>query len=96
MTGDTDDESSTVTHVVLTCLQPGDVLIELNMIVVVSEVTVPSFIVVNLSNDGYFLPPGAMETERHLLDFLNGVLDGSIQVSPYSHGRQRTRSNSCV
>ncbi|XP_041805927.1 protein disulfide-isomerase TMX3-like [Chelmon rostratus] len=46
---------------------------------VMGEVTVPSFIVVNLSNDGYFLPPGAMETERHLLDFLNGVLDGSIQ-----------------
>lgn len=47
----------------------------------VSEVTVPSFIVVNLSSDGYFLPPGAVETERHLLDFLDGVLDGSIQVS---------------
>ncbi|XP_040911370.1 protein disulfide-isomerase TMX3-like [Toxotes jaculatrix] len=46
---------------------------------VMGEVIVPSFIVVNLSNDGYFLPPGAVETEHHLLDFLNGVLDGSIQ-----------------
>uniref|UniRef100_A0A8C4F564 protein disulfide-isomerase n=1 Tax=Dicentrarchus labrax TaxID=13489 RepID=A0A8C4F564_DICLA len=46
---------------------------------VMGEVTVPSFIVVNLSNDGYFLPLGAIGTERHLLDFLNGVLDGSIQ-----------------
>lgn len=42
----------------------------------------PSFIVVNLSNDGYFLPLGTVETEQHLLDFLNGVLDGSIQVGP--------------
>uniref|UniRef100_A0A3Q0R5Q7 protein disulfide-isomerase n=1 Tax=Amphilophus citrinellus TaxID=61819 RepID=A0A3Q0R5Q7_AMPCI len=49
---------------------------------VMGEVIIPSFIVVNLSNDGYFLPPGAMETERHLLDFLDGVLDGSVE----SHG----------
>ena len=41
----------------------------------------PSLVVVDLSNDGYFLPPGAVETERHLLDFLDGVLDGSVQVS---------------
>lgn len=51
------------------------------MCVVVSEVAVPSFIVVDLSIDGYFLPSGTMETEQHLLDFLNGVLDGSIEVS---------------
>lgn len=46
-----------------------------------SEVPVPSFIVVNLAVDGYFLPPGTVETEQHLLDFLNGVLNGSIEVS---------------
>ena len=46
-----------------------------------SEVTLPSLIVVNLSNDGYFLPPGAVDTERHLLDFLDGVLESSIEVS---------------
>ncbi|XP_040001947.1 melanopsin-like isoform X2 [Xiphias gladius] len=46
---------------------------------VMGEVIVPSFVVVNLSNDGYFLPPAAVETEHHLLDFLNGVLDGSVQ-----------------
>lgn len=49
---------------------------------VVSEVAVPSFIVVDLSIDGYFLPRGAMETEQHFLDFLDGILDGSIQVRP--------------
>lgn len=57
-----------------------------------SDVTVPSFIVVNLSNDGYFLPPGAVETEQQLTDFLDGVLDGSIQVSvdlPGGRGRER-------
>lgn len=48
---------------------------------VVSQVTLPFIIALNLSNDGYFLPLGAMETERHLLDFLNGILDGTIQVS---------------
>ncbi|XP_070701574.1 protein disulfide-isomerase tmx3a-like [Pempheris klunzingeri] len=45
---------------------------------VMGEVAVPSFIVVNLSIDAYFLPPGTVETERHLLDFLDGILDGSI------------------
>lgn len=60
--------------------------------VVVSEVAVPSFIVVNLSTDGYFLPPGTMETEQHFVDFLDGILDGSIQVSPSdSPGGQQRR-----
>lgn len=58
--------------------------------VAVSEVTLPSLIVVNLSNDGYFLPPGAMETERHLLDFLDGVLESSIEVSVNSRVPWRT------
>ncbi|XP_047187840.1 protein disulfide-isomerase TMX3-like isoform X2 [Scophthalmus maximus] len=43
------------------------------------DVVVPSFVVVNLSNDGFFLPRGSVDTEKQLLDFLNGVLDGSIQ-----------------
>ncbi|KAM9321709.1 protein disulfide-isomerase tmx3a-like [Pholidichthys leucotaenia] len=46
---------------------------------IMSEVMVPSFIAVNLSNDGYFLPPSTMETEVQLLDFLDGVLNGSIE-----------------
>ena len=41
----------------------------------------PSFIVVDLSSDSYFLPAGDIETERHLLDFLDKVLDGGVQVS---------------
>lgn len=48
----------------------------------------PSFIVVDLAVDGYFLPPVTVETEQHLLDFLDGVLNGSIEValSPDSPG----------
>lgn len=46
-----------------------------------SEVAIPSFIVVNLAVDGYFFPSGAVETEQHLLDFLDGVLNGSIEVA---------------
>lgn len=41
----------------------------------------PSFIVLDLAVDGYFLPAGAVETEQHLLDFLNGVVNGSAEVS---------------
>ncbi|XP_073348067.1 protein disulfide-isomerase tmx3a-like [Pagrus major] len=58
---------------------------------VMGEVTLPSLIVVNLSNDGYFLPLGAMETERHLLDFLDGVLDGSIECQGGNSVHQRVR-----
>ncbi|XP_075933554.1 protein disulfide-isomerase tmx3a-like isoform X2 [Anarhichas minor] len=58
---------------------------------VMGEVVVPSFIVVNLSSDGYFLPPVAVKTERHLLDFLNGVLDGSIQFQGGNGVYQRAR-----
>lgn len=45
-----------------------------------SDVAVPSFIVLDLAVDGYFLPSGAVETEQHLLDFLDGVLNGSAEV----------------
>uniref|UniRef100_A0A3Q1HPF2 protein disulfide-isomerase n=1 Tax=Anabas testudineus TaxID=64144 RepID=A0A3Q1HPF2_ANATE len=58
---------------------------------VMCDVIVPSFIVVNLSNDGYFIPTSAVETERHLLDFLDGVLDGSIQCQGGNGGLQRVR-----
>ncbi|XP_074484680.1 protein disulfide-isomerase tmx3a-like, partial [Sebastes fasciatus] len=58
---------------------------------VMGEAIVPSFIVVNLSNDGYFLPLGTVETEHHLLDFLNGVLDGSIQCHGGNGVDQRVR-----
>ncbi|XP_028986987.1 protein disulfide-isomerase TMX3-like isoform X2 [Betta splendens] len=58
---------------------------------VMSEVTMPTFIMLNLSNDGYFLPPGALETEQHLLDFLDGVLDGSIQCQGGNGVGQRVR-----
>lgn len=51
------------------------------LLTVISEVIIPSFIVVNLSNDGYFLPTVTVETEQQLLDFLDGVLDGRVQVS---------------
>ncbi|KAJ3596998.1 hypothetical protein NHX12_003398, partial [Muraenolepis orangiensis] len=46
---------------------------------VMGEVPIPSIIVLDLSTDGYFLPPIVMETEQHLLDFLNGVLDKSLE-----------------
>lgn len=43
----------------------------------------PSLMAVDLSIDAYYLPPGATKKEKDLLDFLDGILDGSIQVSPY-------------
>ncbi|XP_068455155.1 protein disulfide-isomerase tmx3a-like isoform X2 [Clinocottus analis] len=58
---------------------------------VMGEVVMPSFIVVNLSSDGYFLPAAAVETELQLLNFLNGVLDGSVQFQGGNGVDQRVR-----
>ncbi|MED6237492.1 hypothetical protein ATANTOWER_026187, partial [Ataeniobius toweri] len=58
---------------------------------IMGEAVVPSFIVVNLSNDGYFLPPGPIETERHLLHFLDGVLDGRVEGQGGNDFTQRGR-----
>uniref|UniRef100_A0A3Q4HYD3 protein disulfide-isomerase n=1 Tax=Neolamprologus brichardi TaxID=32507 RepID=A0A3Q4HYD3_NEOBR len=58
---------------------------------VMGEIVVPTFIVVNLSNDGYFLPPGTVQTERNLLDFLDGVLNGSVQGHGGNGALQRVR-----
>lgn len=57
----------------------------------VREVVLPSFIMVNLSTDSYFLPLVAVETESHLLEFLDQVLEGNIQVSPDSAGERWTK-----
>lgn len=43
------------------------------------NVALPSIIILNVSNDGYFLPPGMLETEEQLLHFINGALDGGIE-----------------
>ncbi|XP_028297179.1 protein disulfide-isomerase TMX3-like, partial [Gouania willdenowi] len=56
-----------------------------------SEVIVPSFIALNLSNDGYFLPFGAIETDRQLLDFMDGVLAGSVECQGGNSVVQRFR-----
>ncbi|XP_013855195.1 protein disulfide-isomerase TMX3 isoform X2 [Austrofundulus limnaeus] len=58
---------------------------------IMGDVIVPSFIVVNLSNDGYFLPQRHVETEHHLLDFLEGVLNGSVESLGGNGFSQRIR-----
>ncbi|XP_036375324.1 protein disulfide-isomerase TMX3-like isoform X1 [Megalops cyprinoides] len=47
---------------------------------IMGEVAVPSVIVLNTSNEQYFLPPEPLETMEQLLHFINGVLDGSAQA----------------
>ncbi|KAM9718925.1 protein disulfide-isomerase tmx3a-like [Menidia menidia] len=58
---------------------------------VMGEVAVPSLIVLNLSSDGFFLPPGPVDTEKQLLDFLDGVLDGSVEARGGNSLAQRFR-----
>uniref|UniRef100_A0A3P8RTE0 protein disulfide-isomerase n=1 Tax=Amphiprion percula TaxID=161767 RepID=A0A3P8RTE0_AMPPE len=58
---------------------------------VMDDIILPYFIIVNLSNDGYFLPLGAVETEQQLLDFMDGVLDGSVEIQGGNGVSQRIR-----
>ncbi|XP_077580063.1 protein disulfide-isomerase tmx3a-like isoform X2 [Stigmatopora nigra] len=58
---------------------------------IMGELSLPAVLLLNLSTDSYFLPPERPETERHLLDFMEQVLNGSIQASGGSGVTQRLR-----
>ncbi|KAG7522423.1 disulfide-isomerase TMX3-like [Solea senegalensis] len=58
---------------------------------IMSDVIEPSFVVVNLSNDGYFLPHVPVKTERQLRDFLDGVVDGGVQCQGGNNVVQRIK-----
>uniref|UniRef100_A0A8C5BQR0 protein disulfide-isomerase n=1 Tax=Gadus morhua TaxID=8049 RepID=A0A8C5BQR0_GADMO len=47
---------------------------------IMGEVKVPSVIILNTSNEQYFLPDGPTETLEDLVSFITGVLNGSVQV----------------
>ncbi|XP_061835220.2 protein disulfide-isomerase tmx3a-like [Nerophis lumbriciformis] len=46
---------------------------------IMGELSLPAIVMLNLSTDSYFLPLRPVDTERHLVDFVDGVLDGSVQ-----------------
>ncbi|XP_041824283.1 protein disulfide-isomerase TMX3-like [Melanotaenia boesemani] len=47
---------------------------------IMGEVTVPSVIILNTSNEQYFLPSEPTETMEQLVQFINNVLNGSAQA----------------
>ncbi|CAK6967488.1 protein disulfide-isomerase TMX3 [Scomber scombrus] len=47
---------------------------------IMGEVTVPSVIILNTSNEQYFLPSEPIETMEQLVQFISGVLNGSAQA----------------
>ncbi|KAM9826873.1 LOW QUALITY PROTEIN: protein disulfide-isomerase TMX3 [Neosynchiropus ocellatus] len=47
---------------------------------IMSEVAVPSFIILNTSNEQYFLPSEPVQTTEQLVHFITGVLNGSAQA----------------
>ncbi|CAL8398900.1 unnamed protein product [Arctogadus glacialis] len=47
---------------------------------IMGEVKVPSVIILNTSNEQYFLPDGPTETLEDLVSFITGVLNGSVQA----------------
>ncbi|XP_024909551.1 uncharacterized protein LOC103398758 isoform X2 [Cynoglossus semilaevis] len=56
-----------------------------------SDVIIPSFVVVNLTNDGYFLPDTPVEAELQLVGFLEGIINGSVQSQGGNSVFQRIR-----
>ena len=50
-----------------------------------SEVTVPSVIILNTSNEQYFLPSEPVDTMEKLVNFINSVLDGTAPVRYTEH-----------
>lgn len=54
--------------------------LKLYLVSVPSEVAVPSVIILNTSNEQYFLPGEPTETMEQLVQFITGVLNGSVQV----------------
>ncbi|XP_058231753.1 protein disulfide-isomerase TMX3 isoform X2 [Hemibagrus wyckioides] len=47
---------------------------------IMGDVAVPSFIVLNTSNEQYFLPSAPIESLEQLITFIRGVLDGTAQA----------------
>ncbi|XP_053716119.1 protein disulfide-isomerase TMX3 [Synchiropus splendidus] len=47
---------------------------------IMSEVAVPSFIILNTSNEQYFLPSEPVQTTEQLVHFVTSVLNGSAQA----------------
>ncbi|XP_068199681.1 protein disulfide-isomerase TMX3-like [Antennarius striatus] len=47
---------------------------------IMGEVKVPSVIILNTSNEQYFLPSEPIESKEQLVEFINGVLNGSVQA----------------
>lgn len=62
------------------CVSPPAPLLKLYLVCVPSEVAVPSVIILNTSNEQYFLPAEPTETMEQLVQFITGVLNGSVQV----------------
>ncbi|XP_072318286.1 protein disulfide-isomerase TMX3-like [Eucyclogobius newberryi] len=55
------------------------------------DITVPLLLVLNLTNDSYFLPPRAVDSEQDLVWFLDSVLDGTLQAQGGNSVPQRIR-----
>ncbi|KAL0966899.1 hypothetical protein UPYG_G00301560 [Umbra pygmaea] len=47
--------------------------------IIMDELPLPAFIVLNMSNDGYFLPPHKVESMEQLVKFLDGIVKGRVK-----------------
>lgn len=46
-----------------------------------SDLTIPTIVVLNTSNQQYFLPDRLIENTEDMVQFINDILDGTAEVS---------------
>lgn len=46
-----------------------------------SDLTIPTIVVLNTSNQQYFLPDRHIENTEDMVQFINNILDGTAEVS---------------
>lgn len=51
------------------------------MFYVSSDLTIPTIVVLNTSNQQYFLPDRHIENTEDMVQFINSILDGTAEVS---------------
>lgn len=52
-----------------------------NHFYVSSDLTIPTIVVLNTSNQQYFLPDRHIENTEDMVQFINNILDGTAEVS---------------
>lgn len=57
------------------------IIFYMSKLYVFSDLTIPTIVVLNTSNQQYFLPDRHIENTEDMVQFINNILDGTAEVS---------------